>query len=62
MASYLQGDKTYQNSEYQDQIANILSKENENSAYTKALKKAEDIAWDGTDENIHRAYAEKKNR
>lgn len=58
MASYLQGDKTYQNSEYQDQIANILSKENENSAYTKALKEAEDKAWKGTDKNIHKAYAE----
>ena len=58
MASYLQGDKIYQNSEYQDQIANILSKENENSAYTKALKEAEDKAWKGTDKNIHKAYAE----
>ena len=58
MASYLQGDKTYQNSEYQDQIANILSKENENSTYTKALKEAEDVAWKGTDKNIHKAYAE----
>ena len=58
MASYLQGDKTYQNSEYQDQIANILSKENENSAYTKALKEVEDKAWKGTDKNIHKAYAE----
>ena len=58
MTSYLQGDKIYQNSEYQDQITNILSKENENSAYTKALKEAEDVAWKGSDKRIHEAYAE----
>lgn len=57
MQSYLdsQNNAIYNNSEYQTQIAGILAN---SKAFDEAKQKAEDVAWKGTDKNIHKAYAE----